>query len=88
MGTISIANQEAINNANNSFNWERAFAEVSVDKQVSKFYETILITLSNFSSNKFITIDDEGNQYFSGKIKNLLGDKRELCKVFAKIPKK
>ena len=50
------ANHEAINNAIDGFNWEKAFSNVNVHTQVKLFNETLSNIFMNFVPNKLITL--------------------------------
>ena len=52
----SNANHEAINNAIDSFDWEKAFSNVNVQAQGKLFNETLSNIFMNFVPNKLITV--------------------------------
>ena len=64
----SNANHEAINNAIDSFDWEKAFSNVNVHTQVKLFNETLSNIFMNFVPNKLITFDDRDNPWVTEKI--------------------
>ena len=68
----SNTNHEAINNANDGFDWEKAFSNVNVhtqDTQAKLFNETLPNIFTNFIPNKLITFDDRDHPWVTGKIK-------------------
>ena len=74
----SNANHEAINNAIDGFDWEKAFWNVNVHTQVKLFNET----LSNIFPNKLITVDNRNPPWVTERIKKLLIDKSILYKLY------
>ena len=84
----SNANHEAINNAIDGFDWEKAFSNVNVHTQVKLFNETLSNIFMNFVPNKLITIDDRDPPWMTEKIKKLLKDKSQLYKLYIKNGRK
>ena len=84
----SNANHEALNNAFDGFDWEKAFSNVNVHTQVKLFNETLSNIFMNFVPNKLITVDDRDPPRVTEKIKKLLTDKRELYKLHIKNGRK
>ena len=80
----SNANHEALNNAIDGFDWEKAFSNVNVHTQVKLFNETLSNIFMNFVPNKLITVDDRDPPRVTEKIKKLLTDKRKLYKLHIK----
>ena len=52
------ANIDLIKRAINSFNWEKAFSNIDIDKMVSIFNKTIINTLCNFIPQETVLFDD------------------------------
>ena len=84
----SRANHEAINNAIDGFDWEKAFSNVNVHAQVKLFNKTLSNIFMNFVLNKLITADDRDPPWVTEKIKQLLIDKSKLYKLYIKIGRK
>ena len=51
-------NIDLIKRAINSFDWEKAFSNIDIDKMVSIFNQTIINTLCNFIPHETILFDD------------------------------
>ena len=85
----SNANNEAINNAIDGFDWEKAFSNVNVHTQVNiLLYINISNIFMNFVPNKLITVDDRHTPWMTEKIKKLLKDKSKLYKLYSKNGRK
>ena len=85
----SNTNYEAINNAIDGFDWEKAFSNVNVHTQVKLFNETLSNIFMKFIRNRLITIDDGVmTSWVTEKIKKLLKDKSKLYKLYIKNGKK
>ena len=67
----SNANHEALNNAFDGFDWEKAFSNVNVHTQVKLFNETLSNIFMNFVPNKLIAVDDWDPPWLTEKIKKL-----------------
>ena len=52
------ANIDLIKGAINSFDWEKAFSNIDVNKMVSIFHQTIINILYNFIPHKTVLFDD------------------------------
>ena len=78
----SNANHEAINNAIDGFDWEKAFWNVNVHTQVKLFNETLSNIFINFVPNKLITVDNRNPPWVTERIKKLLIDKSILYKLY------
>ena len=85
----SNANHEAINNAADGFDWEKAFSNVNVHTQVKLFNETLSNIFMKFIRYKLITVDDRVmTSWVTEKIKKLLKDKSKLYKLYIRNGKK
>ena len=84
----SNANHEAINNAIDGFDWEKAFSNVNVHTQVKLFNETLSNIFMNFVPNKLIAVDDRDPPWMTEKIKKLLKDKSKSYKLYIKNGRK
>ena len=65
----SRANHEAINNAIDGFDWEKAFSNVNVHAQVKLFNEFLSNIFMNFVPNKLISVDDTDPPWVTEKKK-------------------
>ena len=84
----SNANHEAINNAIDGFDWEKAFSNVNVHAQVKLFNETLSNIFMNFVPNKLITVDGRDPPWVTEKIKKVLKGKSKLYKLNIKNGRK
>ena len=84
----SNANHEAINNAIDGFDWEKAFSNVNVHTQVKLLNETLSNKFMNFVPNKLITVDNRDPPWMTEKIKKLLKDKSKLYKLYIRNGRK
>ena len=84
----SRANHEAINNAIDGFDWEKAFSNVNVHAQVKLFNETLSNIFMKFVPNKLISVDDTDPPWVTEKIKKILISKSKLYKLYIKNGRK
>ena len=68
-------NPELIRRAINEFDWIRALSNVSIDKKVCYFTETLLNIIHNFIPHKRIVCDDRDPPWMNSEIKNLIIEK-------------
>ena len=66
----SNVNHEAINNANDGFDWENLFSNFNVHTQVKLFNETLFNIFMNFVPNKLITVDERDPPWVTETKKN------------------
>ena len=59
----------------NSFDWEKAFSSIDVDKMVSIFYHTIMDILYNFISRETVLFEDRDPPWMNKEIKKLFPSK-------------
>ena len=69
------ANEQLINRAIESFNWERSFESKNVHDQVYLFNKLILNIFHNFIPNKIITYNDKDPPWFNVDIRQILNKK-------------
>ena len=69
------ANIELIRRAIDNFDWNRALDNVSPNRQVSIFNDTILNIISNFMPNETIICDDRDPPWINSKIKKVINEK-------------
>ena len=84
----SSANHEAINNAIDGFDRQKAFSNVKVHTQVKLFNETLSNIFMNFVPNKLITVDNSDPQWVTEKTKKILIHKSKLYKLYIKNGRK
>ena len=65
-----------------NFNWLNAFKDLSVDKKVGLFNETLLNIFRNYVPNKKIKCDYRQPPWMTDKIKTLLRDRYKLTNMF------
>ena len=76
-GIIKQANIELIRRAIDNFDWNRALDNVSPNRQVSIFNDTILNIISNFIPHETILCDDRDPPWINSKIKKVIREKNK-----------
>ena len=76
------ANPELILRAINECDWIRALSNVSIDKKVCYFTETLLNIIHNFIPHETIVRDDRNPPWMSSEIKNLINEKNLSYKSY------
>ena len=84
----SNANHEAIANAIDGFDYEKAFSSVNVHTQVKLFNETLSNIFMIFVPIKVITVAERDPPLVTEKIKKILKDKSKLYKIYIKNGRK
>ena len=84
----SNANHEAIANAIDGFDYEKAFSSVNVHTQVKLFNETLSNIFMIFVPIKVITVAETDPPLVTEKIKKILKDKSKLYKIYIKNGRK
>ena len=64
------ANIDLIKRAINSFDWEKAFSNIDIDKMVSIFSQTIINILCNFIPHETVLFDERDPPWMNKEIKN------------------
>ena len=72
------ANIDLIKRAINSFDWEKAFSNIDIDKMVSIFNKTIINILSNFIPHETVLFDDRDPSWMNKEIKKLINEKKKI----------
>ena len=72
------ANIDLIKRAINSFDWEKAFSNIDVDKMVSIFNQTIINILCNFIPHETVLFDDRDPTWMNKEIKKLIHEKKHI----------
>ena len=80
----SKANAENIKKAISSFNWNKAFENLSIDAKVELLNETLLNILRNYIPNKKIKWDYHQPPWMNDNIKRKLKQRTKLIKYFYK----
>ena len=80
----SKANVENIKKAVSSFNWNKAFENLSIDAKVELLNETLLNILRNYIPNKKIKWDYRQPPWMNDNIKRKLKQRTKLIKYFYK----
>ena len=62
-------NIDLIKRAINSFDWEKAFSNIDVDKTISIFNQTIINILCNFIPHEMVLLDDRDPPLVNKEIK-------------------
>ena len=76
------ANIELIRRAIDNFDWNRALDNVSPNRQVSIFNDTILNIISNFIPHETIICDDRDPPWINSKIKKVIHEKNKEHKKY------
>ena len=71
-----------IKRAINSFDWEKAFSNIDVDKMVSIFNQTIINILCNFIPPETVLFDDRDSPWMIKEIKKLIHEKKHIFNCF------
>ena len=79
------ANCELIRRAINEFDWTRALSNVSIDKKVCYFTETLLNIIHNFMPHERIVCNDRDPPWMNGKIKHLINEKDFAYKSYCRF---
>ena len=79
------ANLELIRRAINEFDWTRALSNVSIDKKVCYFTETLLNIIHNFIPHERIVCDNRDPPWMNGEIKNLINEKNLAYKSYCRF---
>ena len=66
------ANIDLINCAINSFDWEKVFSNIDIDKIVSIFNQTIINMLCNFNSHETVLFADRDPPWMNKEIRKLI----------------
>ena len=79
------ANNDLIQRSISQFNWERAFSNKGVNKQISIFNETILNTMTNFIPHETKVFNDREPPWINNKVKTMIQEKKQnLSALFEK----
>ena len=76
------ANIDLIKRAINSFDWEKAFPNIDVNKMVSIFNQTIINILCNFIPHETVLFDDRDPPWMNKQIKKLIHEKKNIFNCF------
>ena len=76
------ANIDLIKRAINSFDWEKAFSNVDIDKMVSSFSQTIINILCNFIPHEVVLFDDRDPPWMNQEIKKNHSGKEKHFQLF------
>ena len=77
-----IFNIEFIRQAIENFDWNGALENVSLNRQVSIFNNTILNMISNFIPHETIICDDRDPPWINSKIKKIIHEKNKEHKKY------
>ena len=79
------ANLGLIRRAVNEFDWVRPLSNVSIDKKVCHFTETLLNIIHNFIPHERIVCDDRDPPWINNKIKKLINEKHLSYKSYCRF---
>ena len=72
------ANNDLIHRFTSQFNWERAFSNKGVNKQISIFNETILNIMTNFIPHETKIFNDREPPRINNKVKTIIQEKNKI----------
>ena len=72
------ANNDLIHRFISQYNWERAFSNKDVNKQITIFNETILNIMTNFISHEIKIFDDREAPWINNKVKTMIQEKKVI----------
>ena len=73
---------DLIKRAINSFDLEKAFSNIDIDKMVSIFNQTIINILCNFIPHETVLFDDRDPPWMNKEIKKLIHEKKNIFNCF------
>ena len=77
-------NINLIHRSISQFNWERAFSNKGVNKQISIFNETILNTMTNFIPHETKIFNDRESPWINNKVKTIIQEKNKIYQLYLK----
>ena len=78
------ANNDLIQRSISQFNWERAFSNKGVNKQISIFNETILNIMTNFIPHETKIFNDREPPWINNKVKTMIQEKNKVYQLYLK----
>ena len=78
------ANNDLIQRSISQFNWERAFSNKGVNKQISIFNETILNIMTNFIPHETKIFNDREPPWINNKVKTMIQEKNKIYQLYLK----
>ena len=78
------ANNDLIQRSISQFNWERAFSNKGVNKQISIFNETILKIMTDFISHETKIFNDQEPPWINNKVKTMIQEKNKIYQFYLK----
>ena len=78
------ANNDLIQRSISQFNWERAFSNKGVNKQISIFNETILNIMKNFIPHETKIFNDQEPPRINNKVKTMIQEKNKIYQLYLK----
>ena len=85
---FSRANVNAIRQAVNSVDWDRASNGLNIDERVKFLTECVLNVFYNFTSNKVITIRSKDTLWMTPEIKRMIPEKAKIYRRYVKHSRK
>ena len=76
------ANNDLIQRSISRFNWERAFSNKGVNKQI--FNETILNIMTNFIPHETKIFSDREAHWINNKVKTIIQEKNKIYQLYLK----
>ena len=78
------ANNDLIQRSISQFNWERAFSNKGVKKQISIFNETILNIMTNFFPDETKIFNDREPPWINNKVTTMIQEKNKIYQLYLK----
>ena len=78
------ANNDLIQRSISQFNWERAFSNKGINKQISIFNETILNIMTNFIPHETKIFNDREPPWINNKVKTMIQEKKKIYQLHLK----
>ena len=76
------ANVDLIKRAINSFDWEKVFSNIDVDKMVYIFNQTIINILCDFVPHETVLHNDRDPPWMNNELKRLIHEKKNIFNCF------
>ena len=77
-------NNDLIRRSLSQFNWERAFSNKGVNKQISIFNEAILNIKTNFIPHETKIFNDREPPWINNKVKTMIQEKNKIYQLYLK----
>ena len=76
------ANNDLIQRSISQFNWEKAFSNKGINKQISIFNETVLNIMTNFIPHETKIFNDEEAAWINKNVKTMIPEKSKIYQLY------